>query len=222
MTYQDVQRQNAQRTSALVVLRVAAMTSAAAPAPAMIGLLAPPIIAGATRAVLLADLGLAAWLTKRTDRPVPTIGLTLPTETQDAITQGSETIVSDFEENDDADELTMRAERLANAAPLSAGQDAYQDAAEAHGLTAWVRKLTGPSDCSLCKHWADGKARPYSVKMSRHPGCDCVAEPVTPGEGWTGELITGAGIAGKVTTYARPGLTFERSAFVGRQGGQAA
>src|SRR5690606_41879062 len=41
----------------------------------------------------------------------------------------------------------------------------------------WVRSLTG-SSCPLCTRWADGRARPPTVRMGRHRGCDCLQQPV--------------------------------------------
>lgn len=217
-SYSELQRKNAQETSALVgrfLQSLSSSASAAALAPAMMAANLPKaVIAGATRAVLLADLAMMAWVATRTGRPAATAGLVLPVETEDAITAGVETIVSDFEESDNADELLMRSERLANAAPLSAGQDAYQAAAEAHGIEAWIRRLTGRSSRALCRSWADGRARPMTVRMVRHPGCDCVAEPVEIGPDFLGKLITGHGLGGVETTFARPGLTFSRTTFV--------
>jgi hypothetical protein len=184
------------------------------------------IIGGAARAVLLADLGISAWLMTRTHRPVPVAGLALPEETEQAITEGVQTIFEDpiitgdnetagVITSDNTNDLVMRLERLANSAALAAGQDAYQQAAEAHGLEAWIRR-PDPNPCPACLKMADGKARPMSVKMWRHPGCECVAEPTNIGDEFRGKLVSGHGIAGLETTYARAGLRFERSTFVGR------
>lgn len=74
-----------------------------------------------------------------------------------------------------------RVERLATEEPYRAAADALQEAAvAAPEVAGWVRGL-GPTACETCQAWADGKVRPMTIKMKRHPACDCTQELLSEG-----------------------------------------
>ncbi len=92
-----------------------------------------------------------------------------------------------------------RAERVARGEVAEGAAETLREAlAPAPEAVGWVRKLD-PDPCERCVAWwksgGDPKAaspvRPYSIRMKRHNGCQCVQRPVTQEEadarGWTNE-----------------------------------
>ncbi len=71
----------------------------------------------------------------------------------------------------------MKLGRLARSEPYSTAQDTMPKAMEAHGARGWVR-VANTGACKLCRKWADGKVRPLTMMMIRHPGCTCLQRPV--------------------------------------------
>lgn len=72
----------------------------------------------------------------------------------------------------------LQVDRLARAEPLRAGQHALTDGMTRLDVPGWTR-VTGGDACVVCAGFADGEVRPPSVDMYVHPGCSCVAQPVT-------------------------------------------
>lgn len=227
--YQQRTEANATSTAAQVAAVVAAYRLARIDTPELPQWVATTIRAGAARAVSLADRALSFQLATTIGRPVPAVGLTLPTEMATSISTGVATVVDESAQADPADEeLENRLERLAKAAPLDAGQQAHQEAMRAQGVPGWTRQLDS-DPCELCRALADGTVIPIRKTMVRHPGCSCVAVPVLsgaapkqlpetgpddPAEFVPTTLTTGSGIAGRSITRAAPGLTIRRSVFI--------
>ena len=136
--------------------------------------LAPALVARAnTAGVHLADIGLTAEITRHLRRPTRPLGLR-PTAVQ----------VDQSRMRDNITRITADLEQPARALgewaasePLLTVATTVQTAMQERGIERWTRGLSGGS-CPLCNRWADGIARPVSVPMARHPGCDCIQSPV--------------------------------------------
>lgn len=83
-----------------------------------------------------------------------------------------------------------RAERIARAEATAAAAEAFPAAVERSSrFVGWIRKLdTNPCDRCLA-WWSSGgvargptPVRPFTVRMKRHNGCECVQQPVTEEE----------------------------------------
>lgn len=83
-----------------------------------------------------------------------------------------------------------RAERVARGEVAEGAAETLREAlAPAPEAVGWVRKLD-PDPCERCRAWfnSGGTARgptpvrPYSIRMKRHSGCQCVQRPVTQEE----------------------------------------
>lgn len=125
-----------------------------------------------TAGVQLADLGVAAEATLQLQRVTPPLGLT-PTPVQidqDRIAADIDRITS---RNDDP---TGELGDWARSEPLLTVATAVQAAMVAREVAGWTRVLSGGS-CPLCVRWGDGVTRPVTVRMARHPGCDCIQQP---------------------------------------------
>ena len=231
--YQQQTERNAQKTAAQVGTILAAWQAGTISADTLPTWLSGAIRLGAGRAVHMADAGLSAQLGQIIGRPVPMVGLVLPSTTIAAIGQGVDTVLpppDELEHLDDSAQadLVDQAQRLASSAPLEAGQVAHQDAMEAQGIEGWIRQ-TDPDPCELCQALADGTVIPINKKMITHPNCSCVAVPVLTGaepfqhpddgpddaaDFVPTTLRTGSGIFGREFTRVRPGLTVSRSMFI--------
>jgi hypothetical protein len=126
---------------------------------------------------------------------------------------------------EDPETRRERLKRLGRSEPYSSAQDAMPKAMEAQGARGWVR-VPNAKACKLCRHWADGKIRPASMTMLRHPGCTCLQRPVFRGK--VSKKKKGGGgsffglTPGKVglTLLATPGDELLVAAVIGRQGTQ--
>lgn len=119
------------------------------------------------KATSLADVALAAWLTVRWGRPVPTLGMAPPSldhlpRIRDLIGQGAP---------------REQWESYGRSSALSTAQDVYGDAMRQRGVTRWTRKLDAGA-CQLCRDLA-GETLPSSAPMYHHDGCGCTQQPVT-------------------------------------------
>lgn len=126
-----------------------------------------------TAGVSLADVGLAAEITRQLRTPTPPLGL-LPNDVQ----------VDQDRMGDDIDRITGRVDDptgelgdWAASEPLLTVATANQEAMRRRGIDRWVRVLSGTS-CPLCTGWADGIARSTDTPMARHVGCDCIQQPI--------------------------------------------
>jgi hypothetical protein len=134
------------------------------------------------RAVAAADLGIAAALAVQLRRPVAPLGLMIGVDDIDRL-RGSVRTVLDTEVSSAAtaeelfDSRAARLGRLARAEPFTRAQDTFTTAMQRHGVRGW-RRVTSAKACPLCLSWADGVVRPATVRMARHTGCSCVAQPV--------------------------------------------
>lgn len=135
---------------------------------------ATAVVARANAAgVSLADIGLAAEITRHLKQPTPALGL-IPNDIQvdqDRMAADIDRIVARTE--DPSGELG----EWAASEPLLTVATANQEAMRQRGIARWVRVLSGTS-CPLCTGWADGIARSTDTPMARHIGCDCIQSPV--------------------------------------------
>lgn len=126
-----------------------------------------------TAGVSLADIGLAAEITRHMRIPTPPLGLRPNPVQVDQARMGRDIdrlIASTAEPSASLGEWAASEPLLTVATAVQAGM-------VARGIARWTRTLSGAS-CPLCTRWADGIARPVSVSMARHPGCDCIQSPV--------------------------------------------
>ena len=141
-----------------------------APMPLLVTLL----VRHNARATALADLALTATLLRALRRPLPALGLGLPDDEPDRLTQALTTLF------DDTNEPRPRLARLARAEPLAAGRRAYTAGMVERDVPGW-RRRTGTDPCPLCRTLDDGSVLPPSVPMADHPGCSCTPVPVLEG-----------------------------------------
>lgn len=125
-----------------------------------------------TAGVQLADLGVAAEATRQLRRVTPPLGLA-----PNAVQVDQDRIAADLER------ITRRNENpvgelseWARSEPLLTVATTVQTAMVDREVFGWTRVLSGGS-CPLCTRWADGVTRPATVRMARHPGCDCIQQP---------------------------------------------
>lgn len=146
--------------------------------------LASALIATANAAgVTLADLGLAAEVTRQLRSPASPLGLR-PNRVQadqERIAAGLDSVLAEQPVGADtpealAESRRARLSRFARSEPLLTVATATQVAMQRHDASGWVRQTAGKS-CPLCVAWDDGVVRPTTVRMARHPGCDCLQQP---------------------------------------------
>lgn len=145
----------------------------------------------ADRAFAAGDLSIAAALKRRSLGLVPPGDLVSRLEI--AFTQIDQGLVQDTtvaekyrrlgRPEDEIEDLVRdvrrtRALRLARAEPLNAGRAAQRLAMLRHDVSGWTRQ-TGPKPCAACESLADGTVLSPETTMFDHPGCSCVAVPVT-------------------------------------------
>lgn len=125
------------------------------------------LIAGANeKAASLADLFLAHLL------QTSPLGLSANPDTA-RLAQALKTAASD-EGTNPADALF----RLGRSEPLAASQTSLQTGMRAHRVSGWTRQ-TGGASCQMCADLANGAVMSIDTEMITHPGCSCVAAPVT-------------------------------------------
>jgi hypothetical protein len=126
--------------------------------------------------VSLADVGLAAEITKALKKPTGPLGLR-PDDVQldqqrmaDNIDRILDDTADDFDPEDSLGDWAASEPYLTVATTMQVGM-------RRHGIDRWVRVLSGRS-CPLCEGWADDIARSVDTPMARHIGCDCIQQPV--------------------------------------------
>lgn len=124
------------------------------------------VVTANMRGASLADLYLAHLLGGAV------IGLTAPPDT-DRLAQAIKTAASDDGTNPQ-DALG----RLGQSEPLRASQLALTDGMRRREVRGWTRVTSG-APCVVCAGLADGSVMPPDVDMYHHPGCSCVAQPVS-------------------------------------------
>lgn len=140
-----------------------------------LGLMTALIGKANARAVVLADMSLAATLTLETARPVPALGL-VAEQDQSGVRKAVGTVLTAATTTPDPE---GRIGRLARSAPYYAASQAYSEGiSKAKGVTGWVRDLE-PGACQMCRWWyRDGRVWPQNHKMPTHTGCTCSPRPV--------------------------------------------
>lgn len=126
-----------------------------------------------TAGVSLADVGLAAEITRVLRTPTSPLGLTPnAVEVDQARMAGDMDRIIDRIEDPEGELGDWAASE-----PLLTVANTVQTGMAQHGIARWVRQLSGVS-CPLCVGWADGIARSVATPMARHIGCDCIQTPV--------------------------------------------
>lgn len=170
---QQAARRLADQTRATVVALWARQTAGEITSAQFRTLAAAAVAQANTAGVTLADVGLAAEVTRHLRRSVAPLGLT-PTDVQvdqDRMARDIDRITArTLEPEDQLGDWASSEPHLTVAATV-------QRAMPRHGIERWTRGLSGGS-CPKCTGWADGVARPTSVPMARHVGCDCIQQPV--------------------------------------------
>ena len=128
-----------------------------------------------TAGVQLADIGLAAEITRALGRPTSALGM-VPNDVQvdqDRMAGNIDRILDGDWEGDPEDALGDWAASETHLTVATSVQRAMGE----QGIERWVRVLSGVS-CPICEALADDIPRPVSVPMARHVGCDCIQSPV--------------------------------------------
>ena len=230
--YTVLARENAAQSAAYAAAVIDAARLGLIPVSDVAGYLREVIGAAAVTAALLADIAVAADLTRRTGNTVPPLSLDLPEEFVGPITTGIDTIVSGIdwpavrEDDDEALAVIKRVQRFATAIPLDAGEAVQTEALCKRDVVLWTRG-TDANPCPLCRGLADGTVLPLRAQMIRHPNCCCVRLPILDPDVEAGDkvtavpdvhegpqrtLSTGHGLGRYERTQYGPGLTFSRHA----------
>lgn len=135
-------------------------------------LAAAEVASANTAGVNLADIGLAAEVTRQLRRITSPIGLGAPDVAVDQARMARD-IDRTIASTDDPGPLLGD---WAASEPYLTVANTVQAGMALHGFEGWTRGLSGAS-CPTCLGWADGVVRPVSVSMIRHPGCDCIQLP---------------------------------------------
>lgn len=164
-----------------------ALVGAPTPDAVFVAAGAAVVARAASRAVMAADLSLAAVVAPPGAPPLP-LGLLPVDGTADRAARGLTTLLGTLDGAPPSDPelaalrrepITARAVRLARAESLAAGQGAYTRGMTAHGVPGWVR-VTGPTPCPLCAGLAlRAEVLPPDHRMAKHTGCSCVQKPTT-------------------------------------------
>lgn len=133
------------------------------------------------RATVAADVAIAGAVGAQLGRRVLPTGLAVSSD-QSRLRQAVTTVLRDevvtaTTPAELAGSRAARLGRLARAEPAGSAQDAAVTAMRRHPVAGWTRGVSGKA-CPVCRRWADGKVRPATVPMLRHPGCSCVPQPV--------------------------------------------
>jgi hypothetical protein len=129
------------------------------------------LTAANAKATAMADDAVASYWSAVRGEPTPTLGLGVEPGTTKRLHNGIKVTIR-------RPNPPMRVARIGRAEPLDAGQRASLRAMRAHRVGGWTRVTTGEA-CPLCTGLADGSVYPPTTSMITHPGCDCIAEPVT-------------------------------------------
>ena len=149
--------------------------------PQFEALAAAAIARANARAITAADLAVVAAIAAALGEARPPAGIEVDNDQQrlrDAVRSVLDADVASALTVTEAVESTeLRLARVARAEPLSMVQTALVLAMGAQQVSGW-RRVTGPDPCPLCRQWADDVVRPPTVRMARHHGCSCMAQPV--------------------------------------------
>lgn len=126
------------------------------------------------RSVALADLALAAELTRLRGDLVPPLGLGLP---EDADTATSQAIEDTLTSPQYALNAAAAVAVLGRAETLAAAQDATSRGMVRSEIEGWTRVLNAGA-CELCQDLA-GEVLPRNAIPYHHKGCGCTIRPVT-------------------------------------------
>ncbi len=151
--YAELQRQNAEKTAGQVAAVLAALALSQTDPYVAGPQLASVIVGGGARAIVLADIGMAALIASQINLSVLPVGLTMSRDHTEVITRSTETVLS-------SDDARTQIVQLAKMIPLDMGQDAAQDALTAQGVQSWTRHLDA-NPCPLCQSLA-GESLPTS------------------------------------------------------------
>jgi hypothetical protein len=168
MSYPDETQSLARRSEAAVLAAFAAYETAA-----FITTGAAVVASFNAAATALADMALASII-----KTLP-LGLARPLDELDRLVRAFTTL-GELIADDEPEAARAKVARIARAEPLDAGREAFQAAMKAHPevVIGW-RRQTQPGACERCLALADGTVLATDSKIIDHPGCNCVAVPVT-------------------------------------------
>lgn len=130
------------------------------------------------RAVVFADVALAADLTARTGTAVPALGLGPDPADADRLEKSFRTILDDLDPGPVTQSEVDRIHKLARNEPLRSASEARGEGLKrSPKVEGWTRGLDA-DPCPLCIGLA-GPVLPKTARMARHPGCSCVQIPTT-------------------------------------------
>lgn len=136
-----------------------------------VALAVPFLDAARARAVALADVALAAELSRLRRQIVNPLGIEPPpADVEGAV---ADTLDSDQYRLDALAAVAV----LARAVTLQTAQEATHEAMVEHGVEVWVRDLNAGA-CELCVDLASQGEAPITVQMHQHKGCGCAQRPV--------------------------------------------
>lgn len=182
MTYVDKLRALGASTEASVAALFDRYVAKAVTGPEFVATAAATIAKANARAVVMADLSLAATLMLELGKPVAALGLAPRRDDVDRLTKAATTLL--------AAEADPRARiaRLARVEPLDAAGNAYSDAIARREEVSGYRRGVSADGCELCQWLAKthldpaGYVYPAKQKMNRHKGCTCTQIPVRKGQ----------------------------------------
>lgn len=126
-----------------------------------------------TAGVAIADVGLAAEVSRHVRKPTRPLGLR-----PNAVQVDQDRMAADIDRMvERLDDPEAELGDWAASEPLLTTASSVQAAMQARGIPGWTRQLSGTS-CPLCTGWADGVVRSPGISMVRHKGCDCIQSPV--------------------------------------------
>lgn len=143
---------------------------------------AAAVLAHNTRAAAVADLAVAADLTRALNRPIAPLGVRIPEGERERLV-GALVTIQAGEPGDDPERAVqrrrMRVERLADAEPRTAARNARGEAiGRSRHANGWTRS-TNPGACKACIGLADGTVLSARTHMWTHTGCGCAQQPTT-------------------------------------------
>lgn len=176
MTYRDTIGHLGDATATKVLVVVAAWEAEEITEDEAAALIAAIVSTSNYRAAGLADLSLAADLTKATGTVVPPVGIVPDKDDVRRLNTAAKTLLAVLPDTPDPQ---ARAARLGRSEPLTAAQNARGEAlTRSQVVEGWTRSVSG-SGCQLCNWWSrDGRVWPKDHTMPRHKGCRCTQNPV--------------------------------------------
>lgn len=177
MSYRENLRKLGADTSGRVMGHYAMYNSGRITASQFASTVASTIAKANGRAVVMADLSLAATLSVEMGIPVTTLGLQLPDGELERLRKAASTLLDLAEDTPDP---AARIGRLGRVEPIDAAGKAYSKGTRLSPHVVGYRRGLSGDPCELCQ-WLhkDGYVYPAEQEMNQHKGCTCTQQPVT-------------------------------------------